>query len=72
MPVDTFSSIISAPIGFNIPSVMIAPFGSNSVYDFKPLYFGYPFVFDTDIALVDFIIKIENNPNFKILNSIIF
>ena len=51
MPVDTFSSIISAPIGFNIPSVMIAPFGSNSVYDFKPLYFGYPFVFDTDIIL---------------------
>ena len=66
MPVDTFSSIISAPIGFDIPSVMIAPIGSNSVYDFKPLYFGYPFVFDTDSALIDFIYKIENNPNFRI------
>lgn len=66
MPVDTFSSIISAPIGFDIPSVMIAPFGSNSVYDFKPQYFGYPFVFDTEITLIDFIFKIQNNPNFKI------
>jgi hypothetical protein len=65
MPVDTFSSIISAPIGFDIPSVMIAPFGSVSVFDFKPYYFGYPFVFDNETDLTNFILKIENNSTFK-------
>ena len=65
MPADTFSSIISAPIGFDIPSVMIAPVNSISVYDVKPNYFDYPFVFDNETALTDFIVKIENNTTFK-------
>ena len=65
MPADTFSSIISAPIGFNIPSVMIAPISSISVYDVKPYYFSYPFVFDNEKTLTDFIMKIENNTTFK-------
>ena len=65
MPADTFSSIIASAIRFEIPSVIIAPLSSISVYNFEPYYFNYPFIINNENSLFDFIHKVENNISFK-------